>query len=157
MSGTPVFTGASATAGDGDGDGSSSDLDPEREAAKLRLEVNRSLLQQALEASKSGDLNRYDEIVDRLVPSDPGQPRRRAALRRERNLDRARLTLAAVLVGGLLLSVTFAIGTASTTAGDYLPLISGLAGIAIGWIYGASGDRGASSDHDVSDKPDRPR
>lgn len=103
--------------------------------SELRLNAQQLLLKEAVRAMDAGETERFDKLIDRLV-GGPGLPD--AALvesQRSSRMDWWRITLATLLIVGLIGIVVASIMQDTPVAGDYVPLLSGLAGIAIGWLY----------------------
>ena len=118
---------------------------------RIRVEAYQLLLTQAKEAAGDGDLSRFDEVMARLVPAPAPDVSSSGPIgveesHRQRWMDWWRIGMAALLVGGLIAIVAYAIGRESQEAAQYVPLVSGLAGIAIGWLYS-----GITSQHFTGD------
>jgi hypothetical protein len=115
----------------------------------IRLQAQALVLEEARRAFAEHDVERFDHLLDRLTgPSDAGPD---AVLThdiaRETFMDRWRLVLAGVLIVGLIGVVGVSVTQDSQFGGEYVPLLSGLAGIAIGWLYsGTTGRRGPGGD-----------
>lgn len=116
------------------------------------------LIEETQKASKENDRERFDQLILRLLevggspPRDAGSEVPEDKERQPRNAkDVWRIRVAVILIFGLIASVFFAVVVASgsgpkgadgETIAQYLSLVSGLAGIALGWLYG---DRSSSA------------
>jgi hypothetical protein len=115
----------------------------------IRLEAQALVLEEARRAFTDRDVERFDHLLDRLTGSPDAGPDAVLThdIERETFMDRWRLALAAVLIIGLIVVVGLSVAQDSEFGGEYVPLLSGLAGIAIGWLYsGTTGRRGPGGD-----------
>ena len=115
----------------------------------IRLEAQSLILEEARRAFTERDVARFDHLLDRLTDSPGVGPDAVLThdIERETFMDRWRLALAAVLIIGLIVVVGLSVAQDSEFGGEYVPLLSGLAGIAIGWLYsGTTGRRGPGGD-----------
>lgn len=110
----------------------------------IRLQAQSLVLEEARRAFADRDIERFDHLLDRLTGSPDAGPGAVLThdIQRESFMDRWRLALAAVLIVGLIVVVGLSVAQDSEFGGEYVPLLSGLAGIAIGWLYsGTTGRR----------------
>lgn len=115
-------------------DGAPDDSHRSAERAARRLLVHAA--ERALEAKED---QRFDELVDRLAGPRPAATDERSFdVAREARMDSWRRYLAALLILGLIVIISLSVALDSQFAGEYVPLLSGLAGIAIGWLYSGS-------------------
>jgi 1,4-dihydroxy-2-naphthoate octaprenyltransferase len=115
----------------------------------IRLQARSLVLEEARRAFAEHDIERFDHLLDRLTGSPEAGPSAVLTheIQRESFMDRWRLALAAVLIVGLIVVVGLSVAQDSEFGGDYVPLLSGLAGIAIGWLYsGTTGRLGTGGD-----------
>lgn len=115
----------------------------------IRLQAQALVLDEARRAFADRDVERFDHLLDRLTGSNDAGPGAVLAhdIERESVMDRWRLRLAALLIVGLIGVVLASVVRDSEFGGEYVPLLSGLAGIAIGWLYsGTTGRRGPGGD-----------
>lgn len=116
----------------------------------IRLETQSLLLEEARRAIAQQDVDRFDHLLDRLT--GPPEAGRDVVIthdiKRESLMDRWRLVLAAVLIVGLIAVVGISVSQDSEFGGEYVPLLSGLAGIAIGWLYSGTTARRAMGGDD---------
>lgn len=147
-----------ADSGDEDERPNGQDIDEtELDKSKATSAALKLLVEETQKASMSDDHGRFDELIHRLLQvggSLPGNAPSGILVESERpprnSKDVWRIRVAVVLITGLLIAVIYAVGVAATqgkdadgqTIAQYLSLISGLAGISIGWLYG---DRTQSS------------
>lgn len=115
----------------------------------IRLQARLLILEEARRAFAEHDVERFDHLLDRLTGSPDEGPGAvlTHGIQRESFMDRWRLAPAAVLIIGLIVVVGLSVAQDSEFGGEYVPLLSGLAGIAIGWLYsGTTGRRGTGGD-----------
>jgi hypothetical protein len=107
---------------------------PEQDAQRAAYEL---LVGEMQKARTEGNAERFDELMRRLLNDRDGP-----GVERQARMDRMRVYVALILIFALLIAVIWAIsGVAANgqSTAQYVSLISGLAGIAIGWLYGSSG------------------
>lgn len=139
------------------------DKDPE---AGARQAAYRLLLAEAERAMNEGDTTRFDDVLRQIfneVRQEPGLPNPSLSLdvemaereaARDSRMDLYRIFTAILLVTALFASVVWALtqgGENGQANAQYVSLISGLAGIAIGWLYGSSGSQRRLSRTTVSE------
>jgi hypothetical protein len=110
----------------------------QRKVEHLRLVIETALLQRASEALSTGDLTAFDNLTSRSSRLQGVHPASLDSLTpHERFLDKCRV----YLTGGLLAALFGVVGVilftkaAASTATPYVSLLSGLAGIALGWMF----------------------
>jgi hypothetical protein len=130
-------------------------MDREDQLAKLRFEAMSALLQQAKAALEAGDLATFNSLSSQAFGPEPVTPAPDLELislapsdtltPHEKLLDGWRVVTTVVLVLALFTIVAIALSTstAATTASPYVSILSGLAGIALGWMF--AGAAGASA------------
>ena len=91
------------------------------------------IVKEIAKASEGNDRERWNELLKQLTELESGKD---IADQHEKLMDKSRLFVAAVLILGLIASVFFAMKQNPQATAQYLSLVSGLAGIAIGWLYG---------------------
>jgi hypothetical protein len=92
------------------------------------------LLQQAADAA-ANDPQRSDELISRVLAAEEGSTSRSP---HDVRMDMLRFSVAFFMVLGLFGIVAIAIyHPTSTNASSYVSLMSGLAGIALGWLFGS--------------------
>src|SRR4051812_25428841 len=100
------------------------------------------LLERARGALDDKDFDAFDRAVERLRPQVAGHATGPGP--HEIYMDRWRLGLTAFLLAGLFVIVgVVALGTGDADATPYVSLLSGLAGIALGWAFA----NGQGNDH----------
>lgn len=100
-------------------------------ATKIALDL---LYEEAKKASSADDKDRFDVLINKILnerdvsASDPS---------RELGLDRWRVWVSLIMIIGLFLIVGLVIfSKVQNGAAEYVSLMSGLAGIALGWLFG---------------------
>jgi hypothetical protein len=109
------------------------------DAEDLRLQALKLLLNEAERAATEGNSNRFDELITRLL-ADGRPPLTDEPSEHDRTMDRWRVVTTAVMVLALfiiIVSATFFSERAANNAAQFVSLFSGLAGIALGWLFGA--------------------
>lgn len=110
----------------------------------------RMLLDEAAAAAAKGDPQRFDELVGRVLVE--GQPSIGGSSH-ETRMDLLRVAISFFMVLGLFgIVAAAAFHQASANASQYVSLMSGLAGIALGWLFGtgAAGSLRRSTEGAVS-------
>jgi hypothetical protein len=113
------------------------------------------LLDEARRAAGTNNAARFDDLMAQLLyqTSTTGNLHGPPYIRQER-MDRWRVSAAFVLIFSLVLVVAWALSQAGTgngqTNAQYVSIISGLAGIAIGWLYGSGTSRVSGAQEDES-------
>ncbi len=121
----------------------------EDSSAEARTAAYRLMFDEARRAIDAGNEQRFDTVLSRLLdevrPESEGPTRSdllsEEETRREARMDAYRIATAILLVTALFASVIWALsqgGENGQANAQYVSLISGLAGIAIGWLYGSS-------------------
>lgn len=117
------------------------------ELANLQLEIMKAVMAKAREALEHNEFDVYKSLSSQVFEAgylDPGLSSEtpEQLTRHERSLDGWRIVTTIVLVGGLLIVVGLVLFTkASTnTATPFISLVSGLAGIALGWMFAGAGN-----------------
>lgn len=134
--------------------------DPEMDKDKATSAALKLLVAATEKARMSDDHARFDQLIHTLLEVGGSLPRDAlggSVVKSERSPQNSkdvwRIRVAIVLITGLLVAVIYAVYAAATqgeepgsadgqTIAQYLSLVSGLAGISIGWLYG---DRTQSS------------
>ena len=94
------------------------------------------IVDEMTKASNANEEERWNELLKQFKELESTKD---IIDQREQLMDKWRLFVAAVLIAGLIVSVYSAMKqnvTNPQTTAQYLSLVSGLAGIAIGWLYG---------------------
>ncbi len=123
---------------------------------ELQSDIDITLASLALKALKNEGVEAYNKIVGNSLPRSPDQGVVADELTpHEKFLDKWRVSITALLVMGLFLIVGV-IATKTVTnaaATPYVSLLSGLAGIALGWMFATSGSgaTGRSTSHGTND------
>ena len=109
-------------------------------------------MKRAAEAAAAGNLGEVKEISaifahSEPTPAPPAPPETSPdddVSPREQRLDKARVRIAAFMVVALFAAVGVALLTDRIGSGDtpYVSLLSGLAGIALGWLFATGGSVG---------------
>ena len=101
------------------------------DAAKIALDL---LYDEAKKASAANHADRFDALIDKILSekdASTGDPSR------EVSLDRWRVWVSLIMIIGLFLIVGLVIfSKVQNGAAEYVSLMSGLAGIALGWLFG---------------------
>jgi hypothetical protein len=106
--------------------------------------IKNLIAERAIIAKQAGKTELFYELVNQSQALD--EPTNDITSQRENRLDWARLIVAGILIVGLIGAVIYAMhqnqngasATQGQTTAQYLSLVTGLAGIAIGWLYGNS-------------------
>jgi hypothetical protein len=110
----------------------------------VRQRAYELLLEEATAAAKGKDQERFDALISKLVFDDVSLEDSEPAAH-ERRMDRWRVLTTAAMVAALVLIIVAAIFHKQTTgrqaATGFVSLFSGLAGIALGWLFGTGGAR----------------
>jgi hypothetical protein len=112
----------------------------------VRQQAFELLLKEAKSVSEGQDKERFDALIARLIFDGPG-PRDDEPTAHELQMDRWRVWTTVAMVAALFLIILASIylrsgsslgsGAAATAAGGFVSLFSGLAGIALGWLFGS--------------------
>jgi hypothetical protein len=105
------------------------------------------LLEQAQIAVRNGDLSRSDELIGRVLAAEE-PPSNRS--NHDEHMDLWRVGISFIMVLGLFGIVAAVAIKGSASASPYVSIMSGLAGIALGWLFGSGattsvGKRASSS------------
>src|SRR5581483_11623800 len=107
-------------------------------ATRIALDL---LYDEAKKASSTNDKDRFDALINKILnerDASDGDPFH------ELRLDRWRVWVSLIMIVGLFLIVGLVIfSKVQNGAAEYVSLMSGLAGIALGWLFGT----GAASSH----------
>jgi hypothetical protein len=100
-------------------------------ATKIALDL---LYDEAKKASSNNDKDRFDALINKILDEKDtlaGDPSH------EVRLDRWRVWVSLIMIIGLFLIVGLVIfSKVQNGAAEYVSLMSGLAGIALGWLFG---------------------
>jgi hypothetical protein len=115
---------------------------------EMQFRADRIMMQRALAALSEGHLETYNTLSGRAVATsqdDSGTEVEPTA--HEKYLDVRRVWITAFLLIALFAVVGLIVGRPSiaTTATPYVSLLSGLAGIALGWMFANAGSTPAGS------------
>lgn len=114
------------------------------QSTSTRDEALRFLIRQAAEAASRNDFNRSDELIGRVLAAQEGSAARSS---HDVRMDLLRVSISAVMILGLFgIVAAVAFHPKSSNISPYISLMSGLAGIALGWLFGS----GATSTTGVS-------
>jgi hypothetical protein len=100
-----------------------------------KQELQKLLLQRARKALDDGDLKKFDSLAERLLDTQP-----RA---REDRMDRWRLYATGIMLAALVYIIIEIVRNNETSGNlfQFVSLTSGLAGIGLGWLFGAGTTR----------------
>jgi hypothetical protein len=105
------------------------------------------LIEQAQISLQNGDLSRSDELIGQVLAAEepPGY-----RINHDTRMDCWRVLIAFVMILGLFGIVAAVAFKGSASASPYVSIMSGLAGIALGWLFGSgtttsTGNRGSGS------------
>jgi hypothetical protein len=102
----------------------------------VQQELQKLLLQQARQALVDGDIARFDSLAEKLQGTQPSA--------RDDRMDRWRIGATGIILAGLLVIILFIVirNEKSSNLYQFVSLTSGLAGIGLGWLFGAGTARG---------------
>jgi len=105
---------------------------------EIRVEALHLLLSEASAAATAGDTQRFDDLITRLL-SDGRAESTDEPSDHEKRMDRWRVATTATMISALFLIIVLVSfnSRAGNNAVQYVSLFSGLAGIALGWLFGA--------------------
>jgi hypothetical protein len=131
------------------------------ELRQLQLEAMKAVMAKARQALEQGQLDVYQSLSSQVFEAGylaPGPTSQTPELLtpHERRLDAWRIVTTIVLVAGLLVVVGLILFTKTSTsaATPFISLVSGLAGIALGWMFAGAGNTYAGKR--IATKPKRP-
>lgn len=117
------------------------------ELGKLQLEAMKAVMAKAHEALGRNEFDVYKSLSSQVFEAGyltPGASNevQEPLTRHERQLDGWRIVTTIVLVAGLLIVVGLVLFTKTSTnaAAPFISLVSGLAGIALGWMFAGAGN-----------------
>ncbi|HEY6479636.1 MAG TPA: hypothetical protein VIZ00_06390 [Streptosporangiaceae bacterium] len=130
------------------------------ELGALQLAAMKAVMAKATEALGRNDFEAYKSLSSQVLDAgylEPGLGREapESLTQHERLLDGWRIVTTIVLVGGLLvvLGLVLFTKTSTSSATPFVSLVSGLAGIALGWMFAGAGK--ASVEKRVVARPKR--
>lgn len=102
-----------------------------RHKEDVQQELQKLLLQQAREALVDKDIRRFDSLVEKLMGTQPSA--------RDDRMDNWRIWATGIMLAGLLVIILFIVIKHENGGNlfQFVSLTSGLAGIGLGWLFGA--------------------
>jgi hypothetical protein len=129
------------------------------ELGELQLAAMKAVMAKAHEALDRNEFEVYSSLSSQVFDAGYQAPRASSDLqepltRHERNLDGWRIVTTIVLVAGLLIVVGLVLFTKTSTnaATPFISLVSGLAGIALGWMFAGAGNSNIRKRSETSPK-----
>jgi hypothetical protein len=127
---------------------------------ELQLDAMRAVMAKARQALDRDEFDVYKSLSSQVFEAGyfdlgPRSEGPEPLTRHERRLDNWRIATTIVLAGGLLvvLGLVLFTSTSSSTAAPFISLVSGLAGIALGWMFSGAGNSNVAKQ--VASRPKR--